>query len=114
MSVALAATLAIQVGREMELRSWPQQRAFHQRIQFVRIEHAVPVFAYPGRGSNRFLPYLGTANSLLHSNDSISKQLGDDRFFLIRDSAVYRVTNQWVWNKTTRDFEFAGRDSTKL
>jgi len=46
---------------------------------------------------------------MLRSGDSISKQLGADRFLLIRDSVGYRKTSQWAWNKTTRDFEFAGR-----
>jgi hypothetical protein len=112
--IVVVVVLFIQVGREAQAKDWPQKWSFRHRIQFQRFEHAVPLFSYPGGGNNRFLPHLGTANNLLHSGDSISKQPGADRFLLIRDHAGYRVADQWVWNKTTRDFEFAGRDSTRL
>ena len=107
--ITIVAVIAINIGQEMAAAAWPKQWSFHHRIKFQRFEHAVPLFTYPGSGSNRFLPYLGTAHSLLHSGDSISKQPGADRFLLIRDSAGYWLTSQWAWNKTTRDFEFAGR-----
>jgi hypothetical protein len=112
-SIVLVATLAIQIGRALEAAAWPQQWSFHHRIQFQRFEHAVPLFTYPGGGSNRFLPYLGAAHNLLHSGDSISKQPGATRFFLIRDSVSYRITSQWTWNEATRDFELAGRFVSK-
>jgi len=111
--IAALAILAINSGRESEAAAWPQQWSFHHRLHFQRFEHAVPLFSYPGGGSNRFVPYLGAAHGLLHSGDSISKQQGADRFFLIRDSAGYRLTSQWAWNATTRDFEFAGRCVSK-
>jgi hypothetical protein len=112
--IALVAVVAINIGRELEAAAWPHQWSFHHRIQFQRFEHAVPLFTYPSGGSNRFVPYLGTAHNLLRSGDSISKQLGADRFLLIRDSIGYRLTTQWAWNQTTRDFEFAGRTSARL
>lgn len=108
---ALAACLVVSLlkfSAEMSASDWPQQWSLQQRIHFQRFEHAIPQFTYLEGGSQRLVPYLGSATKILRSGDSISKSLHANRLYLIRDSAGYQLTSQWVWNETTRDFEVAG------
>ncbi|RZJ60386.1 MAG: hypothetical protein EOO58_03015 [Hymenobacter sp.] len=112
--ILLVATLAIQICRELGLRNWPQQWEFHHRIRFGRLNHGKPeiLYSHPN-GAWVHVPYLNGVFEQLKNNDSISKTADDTRLYMLRDSTTYRLTTQWVWNRTTHEFEFAGRSVCK-
>ncbi|WP_460582545.1 hypothetical protein [Hymenobacter arcticus] len=112
--VFLAVVGIFQIGNEDNSAGWPRQWQCHARIRLGRLNHGRPeIYYYHPNGTWAHLPYLAGAIEQLRTNDSISKSLTDTRFYVIRDSARYRMTLQYTWNATTREFEFAGRNSTR-
>jgi hypothetical protein len=93
-------------------RAWPQQWQCHARIQLGRLNHGRPEIYLPASRpgeSDHPLPYLAGMWDHLRSGDSLSKAWGAMQLYVVRDSAATRTINQWAWNETTREFEFAGR-----
>ena len=111
----MAATVLgiLQFDAYQQRATWPHQWQCHTRVRLGRLNHGRPEISCIESGQEgRPLAYLAGVWEHLQSDDSISKQLGETRLVVPRDSAAQRLTTQWNWNEATREFEFVGRTSS--